>query len=102
MYLPEFARQHDRFLLFSNGDEFDYWPRSLVRKGYTLQMLDTDLPLERPGGRYLPKKNTLYLVDQNFLRRNRPSLSVSALSCIHATHFSARAPAICDSRYLFE
>jgi hypothetical protein len=61
MSLPEFAQQHDKFLLYSNGDDADYWPRSLVRKGYSLKMLDTDPPVKDSveGG---SKKNILYLV----------------------------------------
>jgi hypothetical protein len=62
MSFPEFAQQHRKFLLFSNGDDADYWPRSLVHKGYSLRMLDTDPPV-KDSVEGISQKNILYLVD---------------------------------------
>ncbi len=32
---PDFATQHRKFLLYSNGDAEDFWPRWLVERGYS-------------------------------------------------------------------
>lgn len=48
-----FALNHPRFLLYSNGAEFDWWPQRLLRDGYTLRLV------ESAGG------SKVYLADRN-------------------------------------
>lgn len=36
---PDFVSQHRRFLLYSRGGPFDWWPARLVREGYSLRAL---------------------------------------------------------------
>jgi hypothetical protein len=38
----EFVGQHPRFLLYSGGAEWDWWPARLVNDGYLMQMLVSD------------------------------------------------------------
>ena len=37
-----FASQHPTFLLYSNGGDFDWWPRRLAADKYNLQLLAVD------------------------------------------------------------
>jgi len=39
---PEFARQHERFLLYSTSGRFDWWPARLVQDHYLLQVIARD------------------------------------------------------------
>lgn len=59
----EFAPNHRKFLVFSNGDRWDYWPRWLILHGYTVTAIDVD-----PQGKGVledsdPIKAILYSVD---------------------------------------
>jgi len=61
---PDFAQNHRSFLLFSNGDAEDSWPRWLVQRGYSVRAISIGPPNkavmeDTPD---LPK-NILYLVD---------------------------------------
>jgi hypothetical protein len=40
----EFAQSHRRFLLFSNGDTDDFWPRWLAQRGYSLRAITVGPP----------------------------------------------------------
>lgn len=48
-----FAPDHPRFLLYSDGADFDWWPRRLVHDGYSLRLLAVN------GG------DKIYLADRN-------------------------------------
>lgn len=39
---PAFASQHRSFLLYSDGGDFDWWPRRLAAEKYVLQPLNAD------------------------------------------------------------
>jgi hypothetical protein len=60
----EFALNHRRFLLYSNGDVLDYWPQALVQRGYSLRVVAVEPPVkglrdDAPD----PPRITLYFVD---------------------------------------
>ena len=38
----EFAAEHPRFLLYSGGDEWDWWPARLVKDGYSLELVTAE------------------------------------------------------------
>ena len=62
---PDFASNHRKFLVYSTGDDQDFWPRWLVQRGYTLKVVSVDPPSHGvlgDGGRILPKA-ILYFVD---------------------------------------
>jgi hypothetical protein len=70
-YLPihvqtfsEFSQAHRKFLLFSNGDAQDYWPRWLVERGYSARAIAVE-PSTRSIMEYSadPPKSILFLVD---------------------------------------
>ena len=41
---PDFSREHRKFLIFSNGDAQDYWPRWMLQHGYSLHTVIVDPP----------------------------------------------------------
>jgi hypothetical protein len=60
----EFAPVHRNFLLYSDGDPDDYWPRWLAGQGYSLRVINVESPsvgeaVDAPG----PPKGILYYVD---------------------------------------
>ena len=40
----DFARNHRKFLLYSDGTTDDYWPRWLTQRGYALRVVSVDPP----------------------------------------------------------
>jgi mannosyltransferase len=62
--LQDFVREHDRFLVYSDGRAADYWPGWLASIGYDVKLLAADFPPQlRRGGTDPGPKNALYLVD---------------------------------------
>jgi hypothetical protein len=68
----EFAQNHRRFLLVSDGDARDYRPRLLIEQGFSLRAIDMDPPIGNLGGPdiSIPPKNVLYLVDLDEPKRS--------------------------------
>lgn len=61
---PDFSRVHRKFLLYSNGDRQDLWPRWLVKHGYfprAVSIENPDIGVVDDGPD--PAKAILYLVD---------------------------------------
>lgn len=60
----DFARVHRKFLIYSNGDTQDIWPRWLLKQGYSPRVVSMENPLKSimedgPD----PPKAIVYLVD---------------------------------------
>jgi hypothetical protein len=61
---PDFARNHRKFLIYSDGDAQDFWPRLLIQRGYSLRTVAVDAAtLSVTDGAPTPPKAIVYLVD---------------------------------------
>jgi hypothetical protein len=62
---PDFATVNRSFLLYSDGDPEDFWPRWLIKHGYSLRVIDIDSQAKNPSEPDLPyqPKSILFRVD---------------------------------------
>jgi hypothetical protein len=61
---PDFSQNHRKFLLYSNGDIQDFWPRWLVQHGYSPRAVYVENPPSSVvEDSYDPPKAILYMVD---------------------------------------